>query len=288
MTESNKSPLNTIVICFCICFLALLSYLYKTDYTVEDTFENEVINDEVCTNPSYAIIEIVAGIDDTRKYADEQTLTFANETIEQLEYADADESIKAIILYIESNGGTVASSIEIAKAVKRVKKPIFAVIKNIGFSGAYVIASATDRIYASEYSEVGNIGVIQVFTDYSEMDKNDGIKHELITSGKFKGSGQGYSPLTEEEKIIYQAQVNILNEQLVSFISDNLKVNKEELSKIADGRTFLGNLALEYGLVHKIGDMHDAIIDLSSKLNLDPDYFYDCNLTTIWDNAYAE
>jgi len=111
-----------------------------------------------------------------------------------------DEYIGALIVEIDSYGGYPVASEEITNALKRMKTPVIALIRESAASGAYLIATGADKIYASEASDVGSIGVTMSYLDYSEQNKDQGIIYQQLSSGKFKDSGDPDKELTEEEE----------------------------------------------------------------------------------------
>lgn len=179
--------------------------------------------------------------------------------IEQLRRADKDSSVKAILLRINSPGGTAAASQEIYREVKRVKKPVVVSIADVGASGAYWVACGADRIVASPASDVGSIGVILIIPNLKGLFEKVGIEYVVVSKGKYKDIGNPARKLTEEERKILDAQAEIVYEQFIDAVAESRKLSEAEAKKLATGLAFLGSEAREKGLVDDLGNFRDAI-----------------------------
>ena len=166
--------------------------------------------------------------------------------------------IKAVVLEINSYGGSPVASEEIMNAIQRLNKPSVAVIRESAISGGYLIASATDRIFASELSDIGSIGVTMSYLDYSKQNSRDGITYNELSSAKFKNTGDYDKPLTAEEKELLMRDINILHEAFIKNISNNRRLDIEKVGKLADGSSMLGQMAKENGLIDEIGGFDEA------------------------------
>lgn len=179
--------------------------------------------------------------------------------IDQLRQAEEDGGVKAILLRINSPGGTAAASQEIYQELNRVKKPVVASIGDIGASGAYWIACGADEIMASPASDVGSIGVIMAIPNLTELFKKVGIKYIVISKGKYKDLGNPARPLTEEEREILSEQAEVVYEQFIEAVAESRKLSREEVEKLATGLAFLGEEAKDMGLIDELGNFHDAV-----------------------------
>ena len=175
------------------------------------------------------------------------------------ERALADRSVKAILIEINSPGGSVVASDEIASIIKSANKPVVAWIGEIGTSGAYYVASACDYIVASKGSLTGSIGVISIFTDYSGLLKKLGINVTVIKAGKYKDMGSGYRPLTKEEIEMLENISYQIYDMFIEEVAKNRNLSKDYVRKIAEGRLYTGVQAKEVGLVDEVGTKEDAI-----------------------------
>lgn len=178
--------------------------------------------------------------------------------INTIEEAEKDNRIKAIFLEIDSPGGSVVAAEEVSNAVKRAQKPTVAVIREMGTSAAYWSASGADIIFASANSTVGSIGVTMSYLDEVEKNKKDGLSYNQLSSGKFKDSGSYSKPLSEEEKTLFMRDINIMYENFLKAVSRNRNIEIEKVKELADGSSITGQVALEKGLIDRIGDVYAA------------------------------
>jgi protease-4 len=172
---------------------------------------------------------------------------------------DSKPNIKAIVLFISSPGGQVEPSERIMFAIQRAKKPVISVVQDIGASGAYLIMSATDRIFASRFSNTGSIGVTNQFLDTSEKDRREGVILYDFSSGPYKGAGKEHSALTEDQYDIEMEDIMKMHDIFVEYVSKNRNIPINEVKLLATGRTFLGEDALKNGLIDQIGGMNEAL-----------------------------
>jgi len=200
--------------------------------------------------------------------------TSALNVVQQIETLDADSSIKGIVLDIASGGGGTESSESIMLAVQRTSKPLVAVIKDVGASGAYLIATAADRIYASKMSDVGSIGVTMDFLDTSEKDKKDGVIFYNFSSGKYKGVLKEHNKITQEQRDEIMEDIMKSHDIFVEYVSENRNIPLAEVKSIATGETFLGDDALKLGLIDQIGGMTEAGVWLQEQTGKEPSYCY--------------
>lgn len=198
-------------------------------------------------------------------------------------YAD-DESVKAIVLRMETPGGAVAASQEVASAVERLRsengKIVVTSVANLGASGGYYIATYSDAIVVNPGSLVGSIGVILQHFEMKELADRLGLKFESIVSGRMKDAGTITRPLAPEEREYFQSLIDnaygqfrdaVLRTRWKALaVSAGVDESDSEaiaahLAKVADGRVLTGAQALDAGLADRLGDLTDAI-DLAAKL----------------------
>src|SRR5215467_13429871 len=164
------------------------------------------------------------------------------QVVPQLKKFADDSSIKAIILHINSPGGGVAASEEIYKEVKRIrdekKKRIVASIETVGASGAYYVASATNKIYADQGSIVGSIGVIAEWVNYSELLRWAKLKEVIFTAGELQAAGDPAREMTPAEQAYFQSLVNEMYGQFIRKVADGRKMNVDDVKGIASGRVW--------------------------------------------------
>ncbi|NYT06974.1 MAG: signal peptide peptidase SppA [Methanomicrobiales archaeon] len=169
-----------------------------------------------------------------------------------------DPMVDAIVLRINSPGGTPAGAQEIVADILYAKerKPVVVSMGDIATSSAYYISAYADRIYASPDTLTGGIGTAWIFTDISGWMTEENLEVEVIKSGSMKDMGAEYRPLTEEER---QYAGEIVNQSAERFIRDILSQRPIDRSMIEDARIFRGEEALDLGLIDEIGNLHDAI-----------------------------
>lgn len=182
--------------------------------------------------------------------------------------AMADESVKAIILDIDSPGGSVDGTEDIAKVIyeSRGTKPIVAYANGLMASAAYWLGSAADKIYmANKTTAVGSIGVVATHVDQSGVNEREGIKVTEITAGKYKRIPSENGPLTKEGRAVMQDRVDYIYSVFVEDVAKFKNVSVQTvIDDMADGRVFLGEQAIEAGLVDGISTLEGLIEMLSS------------------------
>lgn len=176
--------------------------------------------------------------------------------------------VKAIVLRIDSPGGTVAGTSDFAAEVRRAKKskPVYAVVDDMAASAAYWIASQADRIYANESAMIGSIGTVLTLYDQTKRLEAAGIKVHVIASSHFKATAQG-GPITDEQLADVQRVVDELQAVFVGAIADGRDLEMSEASALADGRIHIGAKAQQIGLVDAVGPYDDAIEDIERKVS---------------------
>lgn len=189
----------------------------------------------------------------------------ARETLDALKKHAANDTVKAIVIRINSPGGAIAPSQEIYSAIRRTradsKKPIVASMDSVAASGGYYIAAACDQIVANPGTITGSIGVILQWFNTKELIQWAKLKPETITSGPLKDAGSPFRELTESERQYFQSIVTQLHSQFVRDVAKgrSAKLKPEEVARIADGRVFTGEQALELKLVDELGSIDDAV-----------------------------
>ncbi|MDP2859274.1 MAG: signal peptide peptidase SppA [Bacillota bacterium] len=185
--------------------------------------------------------------------------------------AEKDPSIRALVLRINSPGGTVAAADDIAvqlQKFRRTGRTVLTSMSDVAASGAYWVAANTDKIWASQGTMTGSIGVIWEIARLEGLYKKLGIEFEVIKSGPYKDMGSPARGLQEEERKILQAMVDDTYDQFITTILGGRKISREDLLKIADGRVLTGRQAKQAGLVDELGNMYDAINDAAKMAGL--------------------
>ena len=185
----------------------------------------------------------------------------ADATIKLIHTYRDDSSIKAIVVRINSPGGSVAPVQEIYSELEKIEKPIVASMGGSAASGGYYVACAADTIVANPGTLTGSIGVIMQFTQLKGLYDKVGLGHQVIKSGNFKDTGSPFRELTEQERAVLQATVDDVYNQFVDTIFEarGSLLTREEIVELADGRIFSGRQALDSKLLDQLGNLPDAI-----------------------------
>ncbi len=183
---------------------------------------------------------------------------------EELTLAAEDGQIKALLLRINSPGGTVTASDvihhEISEFKSKRKVPVVAVIMDIGASGGYYIAVAADRIIAHPTSVTGSVGVIMLRVNAEGLLQKIGLEAGAIKSGSKKDIGSPFRPMSEEERAIFQGMINGFQSRFLEVVTKGRKtLPADQLKHIGDGRVLTGPQAVQSGLVDQIGYLEDGI-----------------------------
>ena len=185
----------------------------------------------------------------------------SQEAVEEIKEYAKDNSIKAIVLRVDSPGGAVAPSQEIYEEVKKAvaKKKVIVSMGSLAASGGYYISAPATKIIANPGTLTGSIGVIMEVPNVEGLMNKIGIKTEVIKSGKHKDMASAFRSMGKEERKILQGVMDNVHEQFIKAVSEGRKIRMEELRKIADGRVFTGEQAKTYGLVDELGTLEDAL-----------------------------
>ena len=186
---------------------------------------------------------------------------------------------KAILLYVNSPGGTVYESdelyLKLMEYKEKTKRPVYAYFGSQACSGAYYISMAADKIYTNRNTWTGSIGVIVSLTNYKKLYDKLGIKEIDITSGKIKSMGSGGLDLTDEQYDILQSLVDEAYDQFAGIVSEGRGIDIATVKKIADGRIYSAKQAKEKKLVDEIGTEDELKALIQKENNLSDDVVYD-------------
>lgn len=178
---------------------------------------------------------------------------------EQLDIAEGNDYIKAVVLRVDSGGGTATAGEEMSLYVSEFSKPVVVSSASINASAAYEISSQADYIFTAKTTAIGSIGTAMQVTDLSGLYEKLGISVENITSSDSKDSSYGTRALTEEERAWYQRQVDQINETFIETVAAGRDMSVEDVRALANGMTYTGMDAVENGLADEIGTLEDAI-----------------------------
>ena len=192
--------------------------------------------------------------------------------VDQLKRYGDDDSIKAIILHVNSPGGGVAASEEIYREVKRLrddkKKYIVAAIESVGASGAYYVSSATKKIYADDGSVVGSIGVISEWINYGDLMRWAKLKEVIMKAGEFKDTGNPTRELTPAEQQYLQSLIDNMHSQFIQAVADGRRMKVQDVRAIADGKVWTGQQALALKLIDQVADFQAAVADTAKAVGI--------------------
>ncbi len=180
--------------------------------------------------------------------------------------AVADESVGQILLLIDSPGGSVAGTVDLADAVAAAnkRKPVTAYIQDMGASAAYWVASQASRVVANRNAMVGSIGVYTVLQDTSMADAADGIRTIVVKTGKHKAIGVPGTPITEEHVSEIQRNIDALNDMFVAAVATGRRISVEQARGVADGRVHVGQEARAIGLIDAVDTFENTLLTMES------------------------
>ena len=240
----NKRWIIVIAVVSVIVVLSLVKQI--NDFKIQ-------VKDKIAVVPLSGVI----GVSDSSFLG--ESFVSSTDIVEVLEKIGEDDSIKAVILEINSPGGTVVASEEIVNAVKVLDKPTVAWIWEVGASGAYWVASATDVIVADPLSITGSIGVISSYLQFSDLLKEYGVEYERLVSGDYKDTGSPFKELEVDERRLLQGKINLIHEFFVGAVAENRNMTYEEVKGLSTGIFYLGKEAKELGLVDVLGGKKEAV-----------------------------
>jgi protease-4 len=194
------------------------------------------------------------------------------ERTEALDNLARSRNTRAVIVHIDSPGGTTAGSEELHQALRQVaaRKPVVVVVDGLAASGGYMAAMAADHIVAQNSSLVGSIGVLFQYPNVSDLMNKIGVSYETIKSSPLKASPNGFEPTTPEARAAIEALVSDSFAWFKDMVKDRRKLEGADLDKVADGRVFTGRQAIALKLADEIGREQEAIDWLAKMNKIDP------------------
>jgi protease IV len=191
--------------------------------------------------------------------------------VSMIKKADENDNIKAIIVEINSPGGSAVASDEIGTALKATHKPTIAWIRELGASGGYWIASSCDTIVANRMSMTGSIGVISSYLQFSGLLDKYNVTYERLVSGAYKDMGSPWKEMSDEERARFQAKLDLIHEYFIEEVATNRNMSLEEVRALATGEVYLGAEALQLGLIDYVGGEDDVKEYLKVSLGIKPE-----------------
>jgi protease-4 len=200
----------------------------------------------------------------------EGAITDSGTAVERLHKFRQDDSIKGVILRINSPGGEVAPVQEIYEEIVRFKgkKPVVASLGSISASGGYYVAVAADRVFANPGTLTGSIGVLMETLNLEGLLRWARIETKTIKSGKFKDIGSPLRKMTPEEEQYLQKLANGINRQFIQAVAESRKLPPAKVTALADGRVFSGLEAKDLGLIDELGSFQKAVDYLAGQVGI--------------------
>lgn len=255
-----------------VCLLSVVVQLSNRSSSFSTAVERAEPEDEAWTTSLFLDRkDRILSLKLTGLIADEDNSPLFSESVSPaklikiLKKAAENKHIKAVLLRINSPGGTVATSQEIYDAVKSVRakgKLVLVSMGDVAASGGYYIASAADCIIADPGTLTGSIGVIMHLLNLQQIERKIGIEPCVIKSGIFKDIGSTDRPLSDQEKDLLQSIIMDSYDQFITAVAEGRKMDKEQVRKLADGRIYSGRQALKVKLVDKLGGYEFALASL--------------------------
>ena len=186
--------------------------------------------------------------------------------VEEIDENRRDDTVKGVVLRVNSPGGEVAPSQEIYEALLRLgrEKPLIASLGSVAASGAFYAAVAADTILADPGSLVGSIGVIMTFPTAQDLLDKVGVQLRVYKSGRLKDMGSYAREPTEEEEEVFDSIIADVYDQFVTAVTERRHMDRDVILSLADGRVFTGRQAVDVGLVDRLGDLR-AAVDLAAR-----------------------
>ena len=196
----------------------------------------------------------------------------ARPILEEIDELRRDNSVKAVVLRVNSPGGDVGPSQELHDAVARLaaEKPVVASVGGVAASGAYYAAMAADSIVSPPGSVIGRIGVVLSYPTAVELLDKLGVEWRTYKSGRLKDMGSFSRAPTEEEEAVMDAVIADVFDQFVTAVAEDRGLDRDFVLALADGRIFTGRQALEAGLVDRLGDYQEAVVMAAAMGGVEP------------------
>jgi len=214
------------------------------------------------TGPKVAVLELVGTIADVTDPALTPSGGGLRKLLDDLAEVRKDPQYVAVVLRINSGGGSAAASQEIHRAISKVReagKPVVVSMGDVAASGAFYAAVAADEIFANPSTITGSIGVLAQYFDASELAEKYGVKLETVKTGPYKDIGNPTEPLTEEQRALIQSVVDDSLDHFVAAVAEGRGLEEEFVRRVADGRILTGSQALELGLIDAFGGLEEAV-----------------------------
>jgi protease IV len=193
------------------------------------------------------------------------------ERVRQLDRLSRSSSARAVIVHVDSPGGTTAGSEQLYDSLMQLKekKPLVIVVDSLAASGGYITALAGDHIVAGQTSLIGSIGVLFQYPNVVELLDKIGVKVESIKSSPLKAAPNGFEPTSPEARAAINSIIQDSYAWFKGIVKDRRHLDDEGLARVADGRVFTGHQGVDLNLIDEIGDERTAIAWLAKEKNVD-------------------
>ena len=225
------------------------------------------------TNGNIAVIPVRGAIANRSSMIEDLSVgmgTSAERLDQQIRAAYDDRDTKAIILDVDSPGGSAAGTPELGDTIRSLRggeKPIIAQVQGLSASAAYWIASSADEVVASPSSQVGSIGVITVHEEVSRLLEEEGVTETIISAGKYKAEGNPFEPLDDEAREYTQSLVDKYYDMFLAAVAEGRGTDKDKVrSDYGEGRVMLADDARKAGMIDRVGTMRETVERLGGRL----------------------
>ncbi|MBR4985224.1 MAG: signal peptide peptidase SppA [Proteobacteria bacterium] len=192
----------------------------------------------------------------------------ADQTVRTIQDFSDDEQIQAILIRIDSPGGSVSASQEMVEAIKSIEKPVVISMGDMAASGGYYVACAGPKIFANPGTLTGSIGVISQVMEFKDLMEIIKVKVHTVKTGDLKDSGSPYREFNETDNAYFTALGLEILDQFVTHVSESRQIPKDKVTQLADGRVWTGREAKSLGLIDELGGMQAAIAELKTQAGL--------------------
>ncbi len=211
--------------------------------------------------------------------------------MQQLEQVKTDDSVKAIVLSVNSPGGGVVESAQIYRKIVEIQeeteKPIYVSMGSMAASGGYYISAPADKIFVNKETMTGSIGVIMQGINYGKLADKYGVEFVTIKSGQYKDIMSPTREMTESERGMLQEMIDDSYEDFVDIIEEGRNMTEAEVKKVADGRILNGRQAIETGLADEIGFLEDTIAAIKTDFDLENAEVFQYGYTPSFSSLFA-
>lgn len=195
--------------------------------------------------------------------------TSGDAVVSAIRAAEADGDIQGIMLQIDSPGGSPAASEQMMNELRGSELPTVAYIREIGDSGGYLAATGANTIIASDFADVGSIGITESYVQQTQQDKNNGLQYIQLSSGKYKDMFSPDYAMTPDQQALAQRDIDLLGKVFINEVAQNRHLSTSTVETLADGSSMTAGLALKNGLIDQIGDEETARAWFADKIGDD-------------------